>query len=100
MVDHANLTSIQKKLRRELPHLKKRYKVISLGVFGSYVRLEQSTGSDVDLLITYRKTPSLLKLIELANYLTDLLGIKVDLVMQDVLKTRIGDRILQEVVPA
>jgi predicted nucleotidyltransferase len=43
--------------------------------------------------------PGLLKFIELENYLTDLLGIKVDLVMQENLKPRIGKRILREVVP-
>jgi len=33
------------------------------------------------------------------NYLSDLLGVKVDLVMQSALKPRIGKRILSEVVP-
>jgi len=73
--------------------------VKSLGVFGSYVRQEQSTGSDLDLLVTFYEPPGLLKFIELENYLTDLSGIKVDLVMQDALKPRIGERILSEVVP-
>jgi predicted nucleotidyltransferase len=38
-----------------------------------------------------------LKFIELENYLTDLLGIKVDL-MRDALKPTIGKQILSEVV--
>jgi hypothetical protein len=32
------------------------------------------------------------------NYLSDMLGIKVDLVMKDALKPRIGKQILKEVV--
>ena len=32
------------------------------------------------------------------NRLTDLLGVKVDLVMKDALKPRIGERILKELV--
>ena len=40
-----------------------------------------------------------MKYIELENYLSDLIGIKVDLVMRDALKPRIGERILSEVVP-
>lgn len=40
-----------------------------------------------------------MKFIELENYLSDYLGAKVDLVMKDVLKPRIGSRIWNEVVP-
>jgi len=35
----------------------------------------------------------------LENYLSDTLGVKVDLVMKDALKPRIGERILNEAVP-
>jgi len=85
-------------LHHQLPRLAERYQVKSLGVFGSYVRQEQSIDSDLDLLVTFYEPPSLLKFIELENYLTDLLGVKVDLVMQGALKPRIGERILSDVV--
>ncbi len=79
--------------------LTQRYNVKSLGVFGSYIHQQQSEDSDLDILVTFQETPSLLKYIELENYLSDLVGIKVDLVMRDALKPRIGERILSEVVP-
>ena len=79
--------------------LTQRYKVKSLGVFGSYIHQQPSKASDLDLLVTFQETPSLLECIELENYLSDLVGIKVDLVMRDALKPRIGERILSEVVP-
>jgi len=41
----------------------------------------------------------LLRFIELENYLSDLLGIKVDLVMPDTLKPQIGKKVLKEVIP-
>ena len=85
-------------LQKELPTLMARYHVASLGMFGSYVRDEQHDNSDVDLLVTFSKTPGLLLFIELENHLTDLLGVKVDLVMRDALKPHIGQRILSEVV--
>jgi hypothetical protein len=85
-------------LRRELPHLAERYGVRSLGVFGSYVRREESSTSDMDVLVAFETAPSLLRFIELENRLTDLLGVKVDLVMKDALKPRIGKRILKELV--
>lgn len=67
-------------------------------MFGSRVRQEVQLESDLDLLVTFHTPPSLFKFIELENYLTDELGIKVDLVMKDALKPRIGANILKEVI--
>ena len=78
--------------------LQERYKVSELGIFGSYVRQEQTENSDVDLLVEFSETPSLLKFINLENYLSDKLGVKVDLVHKKGLKPRIGERILAEVI--
>ncbi len=71
----------------------------SLGVFGSYVRHEQRPNSDLDLLVTFSETPGLLRFIALENELTDVLGVKVDLVMRDALKPSIGASVLAELVP-
>jgi len=49
--------------------------------------------------VTFAKTPSLLRFIELENYLSDLLGVKVDWSCANTLKHQIGKKILQEVVP-
>jgi len=78
--------------------LSERYKVQELGVFGSYVRQEQRDDSDLDILVTFSEAPSLLKFIELENYLSDVFGVKVDLVMKDALKPAIGKEILKEVM--
>ena len=59
-------------LRDHLPDLRERYGVESLGIFGSYLREEESAESD--------------------------LNVYVDLVMKRALKPRIGKRILAEVV--
>ena len=85
-------------LREHLPDLLKRYGVRTLGVFGSYARNEARPRSDLDLLVEFDHPPSLLRFITLEQDLTDLLGVKVDLVMKDALKPSIGRRILSEVV--
>lgn len=92
------LEEIQQWLVQNKSLLQDRYKVRELGVFGSYVRQEQSETSDVDVLVEFFETPSLLKFVNLENYLSDNLGVKVDLVHKDGLKPRIGERILAEVV--
>lgn len=69
-----------------------------LGVFGSYVRGEQTGESDLDILVEFDETPGLLKYIELEYYLSDLLGVKVDLVTRTGLKPNVGKRVLNEVI--
>jgi predicted nucleotidyltransferase len=95
----SDLSEIRNLLRRELPSLAERYGVRSLGLFGSYVRRENRPDSDLDVLITFETVPSLLKFIELEDHLSDLLGVKVDLVLKEALKPRIGRRVLEEVIP-
>ena len=42
-------------LEVELPSLRREYSVTKIGLFGSYARNEQEEGSDVDLLIDFKK---------------------------------------------
>lgn len=86
-------------LRAHDSDLRERLGVRSLALFGSYVRGEARARSDLDILVEFDRVPSLLKLLEIEQYLTDLLGVKVDLVMKDALKPEIGRRILSELVP-
>ncbi len=93
------LEEIRKRLRDLAPLLAERYHVESIALFGSYVRGEQRPDSDLDVLVTFRRTPSLLQFLALEHYLSDTLGVKVDLVMRSGLKPRIGARILREAIP-
>lgn len=76
--------------------MRKKFKVKSLSVFGSYLRGEQDKESDIDILVEFSSTIDLFQFMELENFLSDILGIKVDLVMKDTLKPRIKDGILKE----
>ena len=97
MDSQPDLETIQIKLRQVLPLLKDRFHVESLGLFGSYLRRQQNPASDLDVLVTFLETPGLLKFLELENFLSDQLGVKVDLVLKDALKPAIGKHILAEV---
>jgi len=98
MKNNTKLSMIQTKLNQLLPELIDKYNIESLGIFGSYVRSDETKDSDLDLLVNFTKKPGLLKYIELENYLTDMLQIKVDLVMRSALKPQISKQILEEVV--
>jgi predicted nucleotidyltransferase len=87
------------RLRAMKPDLESRYQVVDLAVFGSYTKQSHRGESDLDILVSFREPPSLLRFIRLENELSDRLGVKVDLVMREALKPRIGRRILKEIVP-
>ncbi len=94
-----NFVELRAKLKILLPVLRTQYHVRTLEVFGSFVRGEQRDNSDLDLLVTFDEVPTLFKFVALENYLSDNLGIHVDLVMKDSLKPLIGQRILEEAQP-
>lgn len=83
-------------LRREMPDLRETYHVKSLAVFGSYLHQNQHQESDLDLLVDFDETPTLFQFIRLENHLTEILDVKVDLVMKNALKPKIGKRVLEE----
>ncbi len=91
---------IRRVLKRHERELKEKYGIKEIGVFGSYVRGEQKKDSDLDILVEFypHAEIDLIKFVELEEYLSKLLGIKVDLVMKSALKPRIGKRVLEEVV--
>lgn len=92
------IEDIKKSLDRQKSILRKRFKVNSVGIFGSYARREQTPSSDIDILIGYEEVPNLLELIELEYYLEELLQLKIDLVTQKGIKPELRDSILAEVV--
>ncbi len=87
-----------RQLGKMLPDLQKRYPIKYLGVFGSYIRNEQTLQSDLDVLVEFSKPVSLLEYVRLELELSDALGVRVDLVSKTALKPRIGRHILAEVV--
>ncbi len=93
-----NLEEIKKAINKHKLFLKEKFEVKSIGIFGSYLRGEQSEQSDIDILIEFHSVIDLFEFIKLENFLSEVLDGKVDLVMKDTLKPRIKDRILKEAV--
>jgi len=95
-----SLDEIKKILKKHEKELKEKYGIEEVGIFGSYLRGEAKEKSDLDILVEFNPGAriSLLDFVELENYLSDLFGVKVDLVEKSALKPRIGKQILSEVV--
>jgi len=69
-----------------------------IGLFGSYVRGEQRTGSDIDLLVEFdpaRKTFD--SFMKLSFFLEDILQNRIEIITLESLSPYIGPHILDEV---
>ena len=100
MTMRKTLDEIKRILKEHEKELKEKYRIKEIGIFGSYLRGEAKESSDIDILVEFESHAkiSLLDFVELENYLSDLLGVKVDLVEKSALKPRIGKQILSEVI--
>jgi predicted nucleotidyltransferase len=85
-------------LREFMPELETRYSVKTIGLFGSVLRGEQVSESDIDILVEFNRPIGFFKFLELEELLSERLGGKVDLVSKKALKPEIGRLILGEVV--
>src|SRR5580698_7382250 len=72
--------------------------VMQIGLFGSYVRNEATSGSDIDLLVDIQQDKKTFQnFLSLNYFLEDLFGRKVELVTKQSLSPYIGPKILKTV---
>jgi uncharacterized protein len=72
--------------------------VVTIGLYGSFVRGEQTPSSDIDILVEFAHDKHTFdNFMELSFLLEDLLGRKVDMVTPEGLSPYIGPHILREV---
>jgi predicted nucleotidyltransferase len=90
---------IKEILKRFKPILQEKFKVKEIGIFGSYVRGEESEESDVDILVEFSE-PIGWEFIDLVEYLEKILGRKVHLATVRALRPQLREKILSEVVYA
>lgn len=89
-------TELEQTLRDALPLLASRFHVKRLGLFGSYVRGEQTDASDVDILVEF-SAPIGWEIVAVKEHLEQVLGMRVDLVTLPALKPQYRERVLSEV---
>jgi uncharacterized protein len=89
-------SDIESKLKELKPILSRKYFVDKIGYFGSYSRNEQIEGSDIDILVSFRK-PLGWEFFDLQELLENELKIKVDLVSDKALKKQLKQIILNNV---
>jgi uncharacterized protein len=97
MTSRDEILDLLKSLKSDLTT---RYKVRSIGVFGSVARREARKDSDVDILVDFKEGADLFDLIDLSQYLEEKIGTHVDLATPRALRPEIRDGIYLDVVYA
>src|SRR4030042_5227561 len=92
------LDEIRKIIREHQNVLAEKYGVAVVGVFGSYVRRAQKDQSDIDLLADILRPISLLELVGAEIYLSEVLGVRVDLVPKRDVREELRETIFAEAV--
>ena len=97
-INYKDKDEIIQTLKRHKEELYKKYGVKEIGLFGSFARGEETDKSDIDILVEFEKPVGLLTVSSLENYLSDLLGIKADVVRKRNIRKELKENILNEVV--
>lgn len=93
-----NLNEIKKIINEYRLVLEEKFKVKTIGIFGSYVRDEQKEKSDIDIIVEFKEPVSILHIVSLENYLSDILGIKADVVPKRNIRKELENNILKETI--
>lgn len=79
-------------------NLNKRYRVKTIGLFGSYVNNKQKANSDIDFLVEFEEDADLFHLVGLSRYLEEIFNTRVDVISKSSLKEDLKKHILEEVI--
>lgn len=91
--------SIMRHLSSITPVLRNRFGVKQIGVFGSFARGEETSKSDIDILVDLADgSRTLRNFVALADYLESLLHLRVDLVTVEGLDPYIRSQVETEVI--
>lgn len=85
-------------LQTQLPAFTSKYKMKSLGIFGSYARREERARSDLDVVVEFYPPNRFGARSEMAETLSKLLGVKVEVIQREGLPFYIGKRVMREVI--
>jgi len=93
------LEEVKKILAEHKDEIREKYRVVILGVFGSYAREEQKETSDVDIIVELER-PIGLKFYEFWDYIENILGTKADVLTLSALKqkTLLWEKVKEDII--
>jgi predicted nucleotidyltransferase/DNA-binding XRE family transcriptional regulator len=96
---NTTLSELLRRRRGEVLDRAARCGASNVRVFGSVARGEDTSASDIDLLVDLAEDVGLLGLGRLEREIGEVLGVAVDVVPASALKARLRDEVLSEAVP-
>ena len=91
----GNILTIIRSLKDQV---RQNYKAEIKGIFGSYVHGDQTSQSDIDVLVEFDHGADLFDFVGLSQFLEERLSCKVDIVPLNSLREEIKASVLREVV--
>jgi predicted nucleotidyltransferase len=92
------VAAVREQIVKNLDHIRTRFNVEDLYLFGSIVRGERNEDSDIDVLVTFNDDADLYDMSELQAFLEDLLGSEVDIVSKRAIRSEFKDQIDDEAI--
>jgi uncharacterized protein len=93
----GQLADIKMRLEQLKPEIAKKFHVQTIGLFGSVVRDDFSSASDIDIIVDFSK-PIGIEFIDLADFIEHRLQQKVDLVSRNGIKAKYFKAIEPEII--
>ena len=85
-------------LKEILPALEREYSLSYLGLFGSFASNTFREKSDVDVLVSFTKPPSLFQLVEIEKKIKAQLNRKVDVILKKAVDSDFYNRISKDLI--
>lgn len=92
------LDEIRNILHNKKNYFEEKYFVDKFLLFGSYAKNQQTSESDIDLLVSFTKPVDMFDFIDLQDFLSELFNKKIDLGTINGLKKFVKDKILKEAI--
>ena len=89
---------LSNEIREKIIEILKQYGIKRISVFGSYARGDATTESDIDLIVEFPESTSLLDHVGMEIELSELLNKKIDILSQNGISPYIKDKILEEAI--
>lgn len=86
------------RLKQRIAEIRAKFGVVDLALFGSYARDDAHTDSDVDMIVTFDGPADFDRYMDLMFFLSDLLGLRVDLVTNKALRSELRESVEREAI--
>jgi len=98
MRKQIKIENLIKKIKEHRKELEKEFGIIEIKIFGSYVKNQQTSKSDLDIIVEFKETPGFIKFMKIEEYLSNLLGVKVDLLTKEGISPYIRKYVEKEII--